>query len=146
MEREASFFFDLAKSTAHDRPMLKIYEYKNCSTCVKALKYLDQKGIEYKKIPIVDQPPTTAELKKMLGYLKAEGGSFKNLFNTSGVQYRELKISDKIKAGVTEGEAIELLSKNGKLVKRPFLLTGESGAVGFKPEVWTKLLRSSSAS
>lgn len=119
---------------------MKVYEYKACSTCQKALKFLDQKGVKYERLPIVDQPPTKAELKKMLGYLKSDGGSFKNLFNTSGVQYRELGISEKIKAGMTEEEAIELLSKNGKLIKRPFLLTDKTGAVGFKEDVWKKLV------
>mgnify|MGYP001422908196 CR=1 FL=1 len=120
---------------------LKIYEYKNCSTCQKALKFADSKKISYEKLPIVDQPPTISELKTMLKYLKEDGGGFKNLFNTSGVQYRELKIADKIKAGMSEEEALQLLSKNGKLIKRPFILTGKSGAVGFKEDVWKRLLK-----
>ena len=118
---------------------IKIYEFKNCDTCRKALQYLDQKKISYQKIAIVDQPPTLAELKKMLSYIKDAGGTFKNLFNTSGVQYRELNISDKIKSGMTESEALKLLSTNGKLIKRPFLLTNSSGVVGFKKEIWEKL-------
>jgi len=125
----------------HPIPMLiKIYEYKACSTCQKAIKFLEAQKVKFETIPIVDQPPTPAELKKMLGYLKQAGGSFKNLFNTSGVQYRELNMSDKIKAGLTEDEAIKLLAKNGKLIKRPFLLTEDNGTVGFKQEVWKDLL------
>lgn len=118
---------------------MKIYEYKNCSTCQKALKFLDKKGVKYERIPIVDQPPSPAELKLMLKALKERGGSFKRLFNTSGVQYRELGISEKIKAGMTESEAIALLSKNGKLVKRPFVLLAGDGVVGFKEDEWKKL-------
>jgi arsenate reductase len=118
---------------------LKIYEYKSCSTCVKALKFLDQKKVKYEALPIVDQPPTTTELKRMLTYLKADGGTFKNLFNTSGVQYRELGISDKIKAGMTEAEAIQLLAKNGKLIKRPFARADKTGTVGFKEDLWKAL-------
>lgn len=119
---------------------IRIYEYKKCSTCVKALKFADGLKIKYQKLPIVDQPPSLAELKKMLNYLKARGETFKNLFNTSGVQYRELNVADQIKAGLTESEALEMLSKNGKLIKRPFLLTDKDGAVGFKSEIWSKLL------
>jgi arsenate reductase (glutaredoxin) len=119
---------------------IKVYEYKSCSTCQKALKYLDKKSLQYERLPIVEKPPSIVELGKMLGYLKTAGGSFKNLFNTSGLQYRELKISDKIKAGMTEDEAIQLLSKNGKLIKRPFLLTEDGGTVGFNEAVWAKLL------
>jgi arsenate reductase len=117
----------------------KIYEFKNCDTCRNALKYLDAKKITYQKIAIVDQPPTLTELRKMLGYLKEGGGTFKNLFNTSGVQYRELNISQKIKDGMTEAEALQLLSKNGKLIKRPFVLTATMGVVGFKKEIWQEL-------
>jgi len=120
---------------------IKVYEYKNCSTCQKAMKYLDTKGVKYERLPIVDQPPTVGELKIMLDHLKNAGGSIKNLFNTSGVQYRELKISDKLKAGLSESEALKLLAGNGKLIKRPFLLTTKNGTVGFKPEIWTQLLK-----
>lgn len=120
---------------------IKVYEYKNCSTCKKALSFLDKKKISYEKFPIVDAPPSQKELKQMLGHLKSSGKTFKNLFNTSGEQYRELKISDKIKAGMSEEEAIQLLSKNGKLIKRPFLLTDKNGTTGFQEEVWTHLLK-----
>ena len=118
---------------------LKVYEYKNCSTCVKALKYLDKKGIAYERVPIVETPPSTKELKLMLAILKENGGSIQNLFNTSGQVYRELKVGDQLKAGMTEAEAIQLLSKNGKLIKRPFALGPNVGTVGFKEEVWKKL-------
>ena len=119
---------------------IKIYEYAGCSTCKKALKYLDAKKKKYEKVPIVEQPPTVSELKAMLGYLKASGKTFKNLFNTSGEQYRALKIGDRIKAGMTEQDAIALLSKNGKLIKRPFLLTTRGGATGFQVETWDELV------
>lgn len=118
---------------------IKIYEFKNCDTCRKALKYLDSKKVSYEAIAIVDQPPTLTDLKKMLSYIKDDGGTFKNLFNTSGVQYRELNISEKIKSGMTEAEALQLLSKNGKLIKRPFLLTNSTGVVGFKEDIWKKI-------
>ena len=119
---------------------IRIYEYSGCSTCKKALKYLDAKGTKYEKVPIVQQPPTVSELETMLGHLKANGKTFRNLFNTSGEQYRALGIGERIKAGMTEREAIELLSKNGKLVKRPFMLTPKGGATGFQPETWDELV------
>ena len=119
---------------------MKVYEYKNCSTCKKALQFLDKKKVRYQKLAIVETPPSVSELKKMLNFLKARGGSFKNLFNTSGEQYRSLKIGDKIKAGLSEEDALKLLSENGKLIKRPFLLTDSDGVVGFKEEEWKKLV------
>lgn len=114
---------------------VKFYQYKTCSTCVKAKKFLENKKVAFKDIPIVDSPPTKTEIKKMI---KAYDGEIKRLFNTSGVMYRELKIKDKI-ADMKESEAVELLSKNGKLIKRPFVLSSKGALVGFKEEEWKKV-------
>ena len=118
---------------------VKVYSFKNCSTCQKSIKFLNSKKISFIEIPIVDEPPSLKELKQMLGFIEMSGGTFKNLFNSSGVQYRELNISQKLKDGMTSGQALTLLSKNGKLIKRPFLLTDKGGAVGFKEEIWKEL-------
>lgn len=111
---------------------LKVYEYKGCGTCKKALKFLDSKGIDYKKIPIRETPPTKAELKKMFTYME---GNITKLFNTSGQDYRAMKIKDKIN-DMTKDEAIELLSSNGNLIKRPFVLNSDWGVVGFNEDFW----------
>ena len=64
----------------------------------------------------------------------------KKLFNTSGEQYKKLRIKDKI-GGMTEVQAIELLSRNGRLVKRPIVVDGNRITVGFDEieykEVWS---------
>ena len=120
--------------------MIKVYEYKSCDTCRKALKFLEARGVEFERVPIVDRPPTRAELGRMLGHLRAQGRTFKNLFNTSGQVYRELKIGDRLKNGMGEDEALDLLAKNGKLIKRPFALGDDFGVVGFDPEAWAKLV------
>ncbi len=115
-----------------------VYEYSKCSTCKKALAFLDKKKIKYTKIQITEQPPTATELKAMLGYL---GGHLKKLFNTSGIQYRELGMSEQLKS-LSEAQAIQLLSKNGKLVKRPFLIGNHGGTVGFDETNWAQILNS----
>jgi arsenate reductase (glutaredoxin) len=113
----------------------KFYEYSGCGTCKKAIKFLDQHNINYKKIPIRDTPPSKAELKKML---KAMNGEIKKLFNTSGMDYRKLNIKDKLPA-MTESQAIELLHSNGNLIKRPFILGPSLTTVGFKEELWKEI-------
>jgi arsenate reductase len=107
---------------------VRIYEYAKCSTCRKALSFLDNHKIPYDKVPIVDTPPTKTELIKMLAI---QGGNIKKLFNTSGELYREMKIGAKINS-MSESDAIELLASNGKLIRRPFVLWADDGLVGFK--------------
>ena len=114
---------------------VKVYQYKKCSTCVKALKFLKEHKIAFTSCDITETPPTINELKKMLQY---KNGEIKKLFNTSGIAYRELKLSERIKE-IKEEEALELLSQNGKLVKRPFLLTENFGLVGFKENEWEEV-------
>ena len=114
---------------------LKVYAYKNCATCRKALQYLSARGLEFWTIPIREQPPTRTELKKML---KLYGGKTQKLFNTSGQEYKRLNLKAKLPT-LTTDEAINLLSSNGSLVKRPFVLSDEGGIVGFSEEEWEKL-------
>lgn len=116
---------------------VKIYEYSGCSTCRQALKFLTANGIKHEAVPIVETPPTVAELKRMLSFV----GDIKKLFNTSGLLYREMKIGDKLKK-MTENEALFLLAKHGKLVKRPFVLLEKTGLVGFKEDIWKTTFKS----
>ncbi|MBS1962663.1 MAG: arsenate reductase family protein [Bdellovibrionales bacterium] len=116
---------------------LRVYEYSGCSTCKKALGYLKKKGVAFEAIPIVDEPPTMAELKRMLAYYDGKIGK---LFNTSGLVYRELGLGEKLKS-MSEADALKLLAANGKLVKRPFLLGDGFGHVGFKEDEWKKDVR-----
>ena len=111
---------------------LKFYAYKNCDTCRRARKYLDGKGIKYELIPIREQPPTKAEFKTMLANYH---GNIRKLFNTSGGDYKALNLKEKLPNMTTE-EAIQLLSENGNLVKRPFAIAGNRGLVGFKEVEW----------
>jgi len=115
---------------------MKLYQYPNCSTCRKAIKYLDAKGLQFESIDITVQPPTKAELATMLS---SYSGDIRKLFNTSGLQYRELNMKEKL-PGMSNDEAIELLSGNGKLIKRPFLLKGDKGIVAFKEELWSEFV------
>lgn len=117
----------------------KVYEYAACSTCKKALKFLKTNKIPHVAIPIAEQPPTKVELRKMLEFLKAEGGSLKKLFNTSGVLYKEMNLSQKL-PGLSEEEALDLLARNGKLIKRPFVLGDGFGLLGFQENQWIQRL------
>jgi arsenate reductase len=67
--------------------------------------------------------------------LKIYGGRLSRLFNTSGSDYRALGLGAKLKT-MDEAKALDLLAKNGNLVKRPFVLAGNTGAVGFNLKEW----------
>ena len=114
---------------------MKFFSYNKCGTCRKAKKNLDAYKVSYDEIDITETPPPKSVLKKAI---KLKG--MKKLFNTSGEQYKKLRIKDKI-GDMTEVQAIELLSSNGRLVKRPIVVDGNRITVGFDEieykEVWS---------
>ena len=110
---------------------MKLYQYPKCSTCRKAIKFLNEKNVDYQSIDITVSPPSKAELKQML----VAQGDIKKLFNTSGMQYRELDMKNRLPQ-MNEDQALELLAENGKLIKRPFLISDSVALVGYKQEIW----------
>ena len=110
-------------------------QYPACSTCRKAMKWLNDNHIDYTNRLIVEDNPTVEELKK---WIALSGFPIKKFFNTSGLVYKELQLKDKLPT-MSEDEQIALLAGNGKLVKRPLFVTDSVVLVGFKPEDWEKI-------
>jgi arsenate reductase (glutaredoxin) len=116
--------------------MFTVYLYQKCSTCRDAVKWLDERGVAHSSKAIRETPPSPAELKAALKLL---GGDIRKLFNTSGIDYRALGLKDKLPT-MSEAQCIDLLSQNGNLVKRPFVIGKGTALAGFKPEIWEKTL------
>lgn len=110
--------------------------YPRCSTCKKALKWLEDKGIDFDLRDIVLDNPTVDELKT---WHQVSGLPLKRFFNTSGIQYRELELKDRLPE-MSEEEQFQLLASDGKLVKRPLLVGDGFVLTGFKEEEWTAAL------
>ena len=111
---------------------LTILCYDKCSTCKKALNWLDEKGISYEKRPIKEQNPSKEELAV---WHKKSGLPLKRFFNTSGNLYKELGLKDKLPQ-MTEEEQLELLASDGMLVKRPLAVTDQWAFPGFREKEW----------
>jgi arsenate reductase len=112
-------------------------EYPKCSTCRKAKKWLDERGIAYADRHIVEDNPTADELRT---WIATSGLPIRRFFNTSGMKYRELGMKDRFTAGITEDECLELLSQDGMLVKRPLVVGDDFVLVGFKQAEWEQAL------
>ena len=116
--------------------MVKVYCYSRCSTCQKALKWLQENKVEHEVIDIKEDHPDEKTLRK---YYKMSGLPLKRFFNTSGLQYRELELSKKL-PGMREDEQFALLASDGMLVKRPLLVGKDFALTGFKETEWADAL------
>jgi arsenate reductase (glutaredoxin) len=114
----------------------RVWAYDGCSTCKKAVAWLRANDVAHEVIPIVERPPSAAELERLW---KRSGLPLKRFFNTSGQSYRAGRFGERLPT-LTEKEALAALAADGKLVKRPLVDTGDAVFVGFDPATWEKSL------
>ena len=106
--------------------------YPRCSTCKKAVKWLEDNSIDYTYRDIKLDNPSEEELRK---WHAASGLPLKRFFNTSGMLYKEMKLKDKL-PDMSEDEMFALLASDGLLVKRPIAVADSTVLVGFKEAEW----------
>ena len=102
--------------------------YPKCTTCQKAQKWLDERGVTYEFRNIKEENPTKAELRD---WHEKSGLPLKRFFNTSGLQYKALNLKERLPE-MSEDEQFALLVSDGMLVKRPILIGDGFVFVGFK--------------
>lgn len=113
---------------------MKVLVYRKCSTCLKALKWLDDHGIHYEERAIKEENPTYEELKE---WYKRSGLPLKKFFNTSGILYKQMNLKDKLQE-MSEEEQLHLLASDGMLVKRPLVVGEHWVLTGFSEKEWTE--------
>lgn len=120
--------------------MLVVYHYPKCTTCKKALKWLDDRNIAYEARHIVENTPSAEDFER---YFAQTSLPLRRFFNTSGMVYREGNYKDRV-ATMSNQEAAKELASNGMLVKRPLVVGDGVLLVGFRESVWEKALLPSS--
>ena len=135
-----------------------VYCYNKCTTCKKAIKYLEEniarnKNIELELKDIITEKPNLNEMIKIIEtkYKKKISeitrDELKSFFNTSGILYRENNIKDKIKDEKNSIEDIlNILISDGKMIKRPLVIVTEEEEnnnknilLGFKEEEYKNI-------
>lgn len=110
--------------------------YPKCTTCRKAKKFLDERGVSYTERHIKEENPPADELRV---WWQESGLPLKKFFNTSGQQYRALELKDKLPS-MSEEEQLALLATDGMLVKRPILVGNGFVLTGFRQSDWEEKL------
>lgn len=116
---------------------MKVYCYSKCTTCKKALKWLDEQGVAYDLIDIKENNPSREELA---AWYAMSGLPLKKFFNTSGQIYRQMELSKKL-PDMSEEAQLDLLATDGMLVKRPLVVGEDFVLIGFKEADWTEKVK-----
>lgn len=108
--------------------MATIYQYPKCSTCRKALKWVDSHQINLEVKDITKETPSEDQLIKIM---KESGLEVKKFFNTSGKIYKERNLKEVV-GSLSLEEAARMLAQEGMLIKRPLYVSENQVLVGFK--------------
>ena len=109
------------------------YSYSKCSTCRKAVNWLEIKDLDFQLIDIVKEPPLVNYLNLAL---EQYSDNKKRIFNTRGKAFKTLNLDI---YGLSREEIIQLLLNDGKLIKRPFLIyEGKKVILGFNEIEYAK--------
>lgn len=110
-----------------------LYHKKNCITSIKALKLLQEKGVDPELRLYMDEPPTQKELSELMKKLNCKPI---DLVRTKEKLYKE-NYADR---NYTKQEWLRILTQNPKLIERPVLVKGDKAIIGRPPEALLELL------
>lgn len=108
--------------------------YPACGTCRKAVAWLNENHIEVRMRDIVAERPDENELRR---WISLSGIPIRRFFNTSGLKYKELNLKERL-PHMSDDELYALLATDGKLIRRPVLITDRFILVGFRLPEWEK--------
>lgn len=114
--------------------MPKLYGLKKCSTCQKAIKWLERSKIAHDFIDYRDEPVDAAMLR---AWARAVGG-WEALVNRSGTTWRNLLPARKTPG--SDAEWLLLIREYPALLRRPVAVLDDSSVhLGFADKLYTRL-------
>lgn len=113
---------------------VSIYHNPRCSKSRQTLSLIQERGIQPKVIEYLDQPPSKAQLKKILIQL---GMNARELIRKKEPEYKQLGLDD---PGLTDDQLIDAMVQHPKLIERPIVVSGGKAALGRPPEKVLEIL------
>ena len=92
---------------------MRVYGIKTCGSVKKALKFFNNRGIEYEFVDFKKTPVGCEKIDQWLEMVDME-----RLFNTRGTKYRQLGLKD---LDLDDEGKREWLCKENLLIKRPVI-------------------------
>ena len=107
--------------------MITVYGLKNCDTCRKAMKWLDEQGLRHQFIDVRKDGVEEADIAR---WIDAVG--WETLLNKRGTTWRGL--GDAVKESTNESIIAALMAAHPALIKRPVFEMNGRVVVGFRDE------------
>lgn len=105
---------------------LTIYHNNRCSKSRAALALLERQGQPFEVVNYLEQPPSVAQLRQLLGKL---GLQAQELVRRDEPDFRTLGLAD-----ADEQTLLEAMSQHPRLIQRPIVVRDQRAVLGRPPE------------
>lgn len=113
---------------------VKVYHKPTCSTSRKAVKYLQEKGIEFEIVKYYEQKFTKNKLKTIL---KKAGMKAEELLRKKEQAYKDLDFKNN---KYNQAQIIDFMVENPNLIERPLIEIGEKAVLARPTEKIDEIL------
>ena len=110
---------------------IKFLHKPNCTTCRKARKFLEKRGFQLYFRDLAKERLSAAELEKLIG-----NRDHTDFLNTRNELYRNENMKEN---PPSRTEAIQMMSKEPNLIRRPVVVAGGRVVLGFDEEGLARL-------
>lgn len=102
-----------------------VYWLPYCTTCQKAVKHLEEKGVQVQSFRnLKDEPLSVDEVRD----LAAKVGGAEALFSKRAMKYRKMGLHEQT---LSDDDLLRLMSEEYTFVTRPVIVRGDRATAGF---------------
>ena len=113
-----------------------VYWLPHCTTCQKAVKHLEEKGVPVRRLRNLKEDRLSADEVRDLA---AKVGGVEKLFSKRAMKYRGMGLHER---EVPEDEMVKLMAEEYTFVTRPVIVKGDRATAGFSAKRLDALVES----
>ena len=114
--------------------MITVYWLPNCTTCQKAVKYLEKSGAVVSTFRDIKSDSLS---RHEVEHLVELVGGVSELFSRRAIKYRTMKLNER---ELATKEMIQLMVEEYTFITRPVVVSGERAVAGFTPKSFDRFL------
>lgn len=112
---------------------VKLYGLPHCSTCQKAVAYLEELGVEIENFhDVKENQLSKKEVEKLV---KLVGGA-ENLFSKRAMKYRSLGLNE---MELSDDQLVDYMVEEYTFIRRPVMVFGDTALAGFSKKKYDEL-------
>ena len=111
-----------------------VYWLPYCTTCQKAVAYLQEKGVPIRSYRNLKEQPLSEDEVRALA---AEVGGVEKLFSKRAMKFRQMGLHEQ---QLSDDELVRLMAEEYTFVTRPVLVRGDRATAGFSAKRMDELI------